>query len=227
MTEYNIKGIIAKIEKNVTKNGTEFKKLTLFNGCTTNTVKFNIFSNQANLDLIKEGNCFNFTLEDNGKYTNFISFDELSDSEKLELTPEQKDELMVIHYDEELPKTNTIYSKTKNESIEPEFIMLNGKKFITHKGLLNVAHSKGLAGIINELVSFINNTAIIKSTVNMKDKTSYTCYGDASPDNVNKNIVPHIIRMAETRAINRALRLATNIGECSIEELSENEDVIK
>jgi len=31
-------------------------------------------------------------------------------------------------------------------------------------------------------------------------------------------IFPHRLRMVETRAINRALRLATNIGMCSAEE---------
>ena len=42
---------------------------------------------------------------------------------------------------------------------------------------------------------------------------------DACKGNVNPKIAPHIIRMAETRAVARALRLACNIGMCSVEEL--------
>ena len=49
----------------------------------------------------------------------------------------------------------------------------------------------------------------------------FTGYGDADSKNVNQTIALHKIRMAETRAVNRALRLATNIGMTSAEELGE------
>jgi hypothetical protein len=45
-------------------------------------------------------------------------------------------------------------------------------------------------------------------------------YGDANPGNVSPLIFNHAeMRMAETRAVNRALRKAYGVALCSVEEL--------
>ena len=44
---------------------------------------------------------------------------------------------------------------------------------------------------------------------------------------LGKMILPHALRMAETRAINRALRLYTDIGMCSVDELTDLKSVAK
>src|SRR6202007_3187498 len=44
-------------------------------------------------------------------------------------------------------------------------------------------------------------------------------YGDANPSNVSSIVHGAEMRVAETRAVNRALRKAYGIGICSVEEL--------
>ncbi|MCZ7682450.1 MAG: hypothetical protein M5U28_28125 [Sandaracinaceae bacterium] len=50
---------------------------------------------------------------------------------------------------------------------------------------------------------------------------SFTGLGDANPRNVTARVALHFIRMAETRALARALRAALDIGALAIEELEE------
>lgn len=110
--------------------------------------------------------------------------------------------------------------ESKYPDIDSMFITrIKGKEFITHEGLLSVAHGKGLKSIETELVSSEEGLFIFKATATFKDGSVFMAHGDASKNNVGDMIVPHIPRMAETRAVNRALRLGTNIGLCSREEL--------
>ena len=44
-------------------------------------------------------------------------------------------------------------------------------------------------------------------------------YGDADPSNVSSLVHGAEMRVAETRAVNRALRKAYGIGICSVEEI--------
>ncbi|HKV82566.1 MAG TPA: hypothetical protein VJP02_30740 [Candidatus Sulfotelmatobacter sp.] len=54
----------------------------------------------------------------------------------------------------------------------------------------------------------------------MKSKSDYFMgYGDADPSNVSFMVQGAEMRVAETRAVNRALRKAYGIGICSVEEL--------
>jgi hypothetical protein len=101
---------------------------------------------------------------------------------------------------------------------------LQGKDFVTHAGLLEVAHKVGLKSITTDMIHREKEIVIMKARVIMSSGSVYEAYGDAGPNNVNRMILPHVLRMAETRAVNRALRFATNIGMCSIEELGENDN---
>lgn len=101
-------------------------------------------------------------------------------------------------------------------------INLQGKSFVTYEGLLDLAHQKNLRSIEVELIQIPskdnNMTAICKATA-ITDEGKFVDYGDANPQSVNSTIVPHLIRMASTRAKARTLRDLTNVGMTAIEEL--------
>lgn len=102
-------------------------------------------------------------------------------------------------------------------------IDLQGKSFVTYEGLLDLAHQNGLLSIEVEIIQVPSKEngmiAICAATAKTETET-YTDIGDASPNSVNRGLIPHLIRMASTRAKARALRDLTNIGMTAIEEIS-------
>jgi hypothetical protein len=65
-----------------------------------------------------------------------------------------------------------------------------------------------------------NNRWIFKATVyKSPGSKGFVGYGDADPSNVSLMVQGAELRIAETRAVNRALRKAYGIGLCSVEEL--------
>lgn len=107
-------------------------------------------------------------------------------------------------------------------------ITRQGKQFVLFAGLLDEAHSLGLKGIDTDLIQVPSaengDVAIVKATAQMDDERKFSGIGDASPQNVGRNIAPHLIRMAETRAKARALRDAVNVGATAMEELSDGDE---
>ena len=120
--------------------------------------------------------------------------------------------------DTSIPLTVVIPIKDRNGSVVGE------KEVASYAGLLAKAHDEGLVKVETSLVQIPspenNETAIVTAVVETK-KGRFTGIGDANPGNVNRRIAPHLTRMAETRAVSRALRLAVNIGLVSVEELGE------
>jgi hypothetical protein len=111
---------------------------------------------------------------------------------------------------------------------EEYMIERQGKRFVLYAGLLEEAHARGLRSIETELLQVPGaengDVAIVRAVVRTEDG-KFSGIGDASPENVNRTIAPHVIRMAETRAKARALRDAINVGVTAFEELGGEEAV--
>lgn len=98
------------------------------------------------------------------------------------------------------------------------------KEVVTVKGLLHLAHAERLSAIQTRLVQSPTkengDTAIALVRIRTA-RGSFSGLGDANPRNVTARVALHFIRMAETRALARALRAALDIGAVAIEELEE------
>jgi hypothetical protein len=96
--------------------------------------------------------------------------------------------------------------------------------YITHAGLVGLAERKGCAGIyVREVPRFCDPARgrwVFRCVVHKKlGSKGFVGYGDADPCNVSDLVRGAEMRVAETRAVNRALRKAYGIGLCSVEEL--------
>ena len=109
---------------------------------------------------------------------------------------------------------------------EEYMIERGGRRFVLYAGLLEEAHARGLRSIETELLQVPgveNGEVAIAKAVVRTEEGKFSGIGDAAPGNVSRAIVPHIIRMAETRAKARALRDAINVGVTALEELDDGE----
>jgi len=102
--------------------------------------------------------------------------------------------------------------------------LLEGGWYITHACLLRIAQRRRCHGIRTSLQKDVSdpivNRWVFKATVyKTPSSRGFVGYGDANPANVSTLVRGAEMRMAETRAVDRALRKAYGIGLCSVEEL--------
>jgi len=102
--------------------------------------------------------------------------------------------------------------------------LIDGKWYVTHSGLLRIAKRCRCSGITTSIDRFASDVAsrrwVFKAVVQKGSGAKrFVGYGDADPSNVSPLVRGAEMRVAETRAVNRALRKAYGIGLCSVEEL--------
>jgi len=105
-----------------------------------------------------------------------------------------------------------------------DLLLLDGGWYVTHAGLLRLAARSRCNSIrVEQVRHFCDPVAgrwVFKATVYKSPSSKgFVGYGDADPSNVSLMVHGAELRIAETRAVNRALRKAYGIGLCSVEEL--------
>jgi len=105
-----------------------------------------------------------------------------------------------------------------------EILLLNGGWYVTAGGLLRLARENRCRGILTHPVSKLCDVEsrrwVFRASVyESPGSKGFVGYGDADPSNVSPLVRGAEMRVAETRAVNRALRKAYGMGLCSVEEL--------
>jgi hypothetical protein len=102
--------------------------------------------------------------------------------------------------------------------------LLESGWYVTHVGLIRLARRRRCVGIHIEPAANFSEPTVGRWAFKATVYRSRTCkgfvgYGDADPSNVSSLVRGAEMRVAETRAVNRALRKAYGIGICSVEEI--------
>lgn len=154
-----------------------------------------------------------------------------------------KDEVDAMFSDDLLSRGNTVEVELGPGNTITKIVKLVKKAEGWHEddmlsldSLLEDAHKNGLIGIKTQIISHDpeKKTAVVKAMVFMMKKEEpkkteppeqpvikeYHGHGDADQTNISSDTVKkHYLRMAETRAISRALRWATNNAMTCKEEV--------
>ena len=105
-----------------------------------------------------------------------------------------------------------------------DLILLENRWYVTHTGLIRLARRSRCVGIHAEAAHLLSDPPscrwAFKATVYRSQRCKgFVGHGDADPSNVSPLVHGAEMRVAETRAVNRALRKAYGIGICSVEEI--------
>lgn len=121
-------------------------------------------------------------------------------------------------------------TQTSNET-SSSIVKIQGKDYMTYRGLLNKAHEKKEEFSMKITDSFVNEDMTmawckIRLTAKPKGHSEriFDGFGSSTPANTRTMTQSHPVEMAHTRAKGRALRDYLNIGQVMAEELAEAGD---
>jgi predicted nucleic acid-binding Zn finger protein len=138
--------------------------------------------------------------------------------------------LAVINATEADLEQAELMEKKKPRHDERFITTIEGHEFVKYPGLLDLGHQKGIMKIEVDPIQIPSkendNMAICKALIVSKTGEEFSDIGDANPSNCSSRVVKHLLRMASTRSIARALRSYTNIGMTCLEELADFSEVI-
>ena len=97
--------------------------------------------------------------------------------------------------------------------------VIDGKPFVKYAGLLTLAHAQGLQQLDAWFTGVSDTLAVAHATATFRDGRRFSESGEATPENVGRQVRPHFARLALTRAKARCLRDALNVALCTVEEL--------
>ena len=102
-----------------------------------------------------------------------------------------------------------------------DLLFLDQGWYVTHAGLVRLSHRRRCSRIeaqpVKELCDLSAGRYAFRATVYKSGNCGgFVGYGDADPSNVSPLVHGAEMRVAETRAVNRALRKAYGIGICSV-----------
>ena len=105
-----------------------------------------------------------------------------------------------------------------------DICFLRGRWYVTNSGLLALARRRRCIGIhaqpLQKFCDPARSRWVFRAMVYpTSSPPGFVGYGDADPSNVSPLVHGAELRVAETRAVNRALRKAYGIGICSVEEI--------
>jgi len=123
------------------------------------------------------------------------------------------------------------FLERRKPKLDERFITtIENKDFVLYAGLLDLAHQKGILKIDVDPIQLPSadndHMAICKAHVISKSGEVFSDVGDATPQNCHPRVAKHLLRMASTRAIARALRSMTNVGMTALEEIGDFGDII-
>src|SRR5579872_5231328 len=123
-----------------------------------------------------------------------------------------------------LKSLESLVARHKLSLADGDIKYLNSGWYVTHSGLLRLAERRHCAGMhVRPILKSCDpaNARWVFRAVVFKSRTckGFVGYGDADPSNTSDLVRGAEMRVAETRAVNRALRKAYGIGICSVEEI--------